>query len=93
MPLESVVGYVLDMSEHVDMESDVSSYCSVVFGGFELTSPNLTSSSGSTLGQLMMYLNIVSALIVRTWHSWNAKIVAHFLSLALTAPDCLSSYF
>jgi hypothetical protein len=32
-------------------------------------------------------LNIVSALIVRTWHSWNAKIVAHFLSLALIAPD------
>jgi hypothetical protein len=26
------------MSEHVDMDSDVSSYCSVVFGGFEPTS-------------------------------------------------------
>jgi hypothetical protein len=36
--------------------------------------------------QLMMQLNIASALIVRTWHFWSAKIVAHFLSLELTAP-------
>jgi hypothetical protein len=48
MALELVVGYVSDMSEHVDMDSDISSYCSVVFGGFEPTSLSLTSSSGST---------------------------------------------
>jgi hypothetical protein len=28
--------------------------------------------------QLMMQLNIVNALIVRKWHFWSAKIVAHF---------------
>jgi hypothetical protein len=50
MVSELVVGYVSDMSEHVDMESDVSSYCSIVFGGFEPTSPSLTSSSSSTPG-------------------------------------------
>jgi hypothetical protein len=38
------------------------------------------------MGQMMMLLNIVSALIVKMWHFWSAKIVAHFLSLALTAP-------
>jgi hypothetical protein len=38
------------MSEHVDMDSDISSCCSVVFGGFEPTSPSLSSNSGSTHG-------------------------------------------
>jgi hypothetical protein len=35
MASELVVGYTSDMSEHVNMDSDVSSYCSVVVGGFE----------------------------------------------------------
>jgi hypothetical protein len=34
----------------------------------------------------MMQLSIVSALIVRMWHFWSAKIVAHFLRLAHIAP-------
>jgi hypothetical protein len=44
------VGYTSDMSEHVNMDGDVSSYCSVEVGGFEPSSPSLSSSSGSTHG-------------------------------------------
>jgi hypothetical protein len=46
MASELVVGYTSDMFEHVNMDSDVSSYCSVVFGGFKPNSPTLSSSSG-----------------------------------------------
>ena len=40
------------MSEHVDMDSDVRSYCNVAFGGFEPTSSSLTLSLDSTPGQV-----------------------------------------
>jgi hypothetical protein len=48
--LELVVGYASEYSEHVDVEDDLSSCCSVVVGGFEPSSPSLSSSSGSTHG-------------------------------------------
>jgi hypothetical protein len=50
MASKLVVGYTSDMSEHVYMDSDVSSCCSVVVGAFEPSSPSLSSSSGSTHG-------------------------------------------
>jgi hypothetical protein len=52
MASELVVGYTSNMSEHVNMDSDVSSYCSIVVGGFEPSSPTLSSSSGSTHGSV-----------------------------------------
>lgn len=52
MASELVVGYVSYMSEHIDMDSDVSSCCSVVVEGFESTFPSLSSSSGSTHGPI-----------------------------------------
>ena len=38
-----------------------------------------------------MQLNIVSALRMMMRHSLSARIVAHFMSLALTAPYCVIS--
>jgi hypothetical protein len=40
------------MSEYLDMDSDVSSCCSVVVGGFEPSSPTLSSNLGSTHGPI-----------------------------------------
>jgi hypothetical protein len=51
-----------------------------------LVLPPCPQARALIMGQLMMQLNIVSALIVSTWHFWNAKIVAHFMSLAFIAP-------
>jgi hypothetical protein len=48
MASELIVGYTSDMSEHVNMDSDVSSCCSAVVGGFEPTSPTMSESTGST---------------------------------------------
>ena len=50
MALELVVGYTSDMSEHVDMDSNVNFCCSIVVGRFEPSSSSLSSSSGSTHG-------------------------------------------
>jgi hypothetical protein len=46
MASEIVVGFASDMEEHVDVEADISSYYNVV-NGYEPSSPNLISSSGS----------------------------------------------
>jgi hypothetical protein len=46
MASEIVVGFAFDMEEHVDVEADISSCYSVV-NGYEPSSPNLISSSGS----------------------------------------------
>jgi hypothetical protein len=50
MASKLVVGYTSDMSKHVNIDSDVSSYCSVIVGGFEPSSPTLSSSLGFTHG-------------------------------------------
>jgi hypothetical protein len=50
--------------------------------------PPCPQAQALIMDQLMMQLNIVNALIVRTWHFWSAKIVAHFLSLALITLGC-----
>jgi hypothetical protein len=57
-----------------------------LLGDLSLVLPLCPQALAQMMCQLMMQLNIVSALIVRMWHFWSAKIVAHFLSLALTAP-------
>jgi hypothetical protein len=57
-----------------------------LLGDLSLVLPLCLQTLAQMMCQLMMQLNIVSALIVRTWYFWSTKIVAHFLSLALTAP-------
>jgi hypothetical protein len=47
MASEIVVGFTSDMMEHVVVEADISSCYSVV-NGYEPSSPNLISSTGST---------------------------------------------
>ena len=49
MASELVLGYSFDMSKHIDVDNDLSSFCNVV-GGVESSSLNLTSSSNSSLG-------------------------------------------
>jgi hypothetical protein len=75
MALEIVVGFASNMEEHVDVE-DVTSSCYSVINGYEPSSPSLISSSGSTDEP--------------TDNAVSAMIVAHFMSLALTAPCCVS---
>jgi hypothetical protein len=63
-----------------------------LLGDLNLVLPLCPQALAQMMCQLMMQLNFVSTLIVRTWHFWNAKIVAHFLSLALIAPCSLILY-
>jgi hypothetical protein len=46
MALEIVVGFASDMEEHADVEVDINS-CYNVVNGYEPSTPNLISSSGS----------------------------------------------
>jgi hypothetical protein len=45
-----VVGYSLENSEDVDVGDDLSSCCSAIVGGYEPSSPTVSSSSGTTHG-------------------------------------------
>jgi hypothetical protein len=83
MASEIIVGFASDMMEHVDVEANISSCYSVV-NGYEPSSPSLISSTGSTKEpaddavQYCQYnVSDDEAFI---------EFVAHFMSLALTAP-------
>jgi hypothetical protein len=68
------------------MDNDASSCYSVVVGGFEPSSPTLSSSSGSNHvpgDDAVEYCQCIDSEDVALL---ECKIVAHFLSLALTAP-------
>jgi hypothetical protein len=90
MASKIVLGFASVMEEHVDVAADISSCYSVV-NGYEPSSPSLISSSGSIEEPADDQLSIVSALRVMTRHLLSARIVAHFMSLALTAPCCVIS--
>jgi hypothetical protein len=83
MASELVVGYTSDMSIWTVMSVPVAV---LLLEDLSLVLPPCPQARALLMGQLMMQLNIVIALIVRTWHFWSAKIVAHFMSLALTSP-------
>jgi hypothetical protein len=93
MASEIVVGFASDMMEHVDVEADISSCYSVV-NGYEPSSPSLISSTGSTeepTDDARSQLSIVSVMRVMTRHSLSTRFVAHFMSLALSAPCSMIS--
>jgi hypothetical protein len=45
-----VLGYSSENSEYVDVGDDLSSCCSAIVGGYEPSSPTVSSSSGATHG-------------------------------------------
>jgi hypothetical protein len=45
-----VLGYSSENSEDVDVGDDLSSCCSAIIGGYEPSSPTVSSSSGATHG-------------------------------------------